>query len=186
MSKRDELILTALRLFYRHGVHAVGINEVLAESGIAKKTLYKYFASKDALILACVVKRDQIFTEWFISQCSNASSVQAFIECIFSALDDWINGRAKELGRFSGCFFVNVTAEYSNHNDPIFLECKQHKLNIKRFINLQLKRFLESSSQVDFMLDSLVLLKEGVINGAFVMGDMQSAVKAKNLALKLL
>ena len=59
--KRTQLIDTALQLFYLQGIHAIGINEILATSGIAKKTLYNHFASKEALIQACVIERDKRF-----------------------------------------------------------------------------------------------------------------------------
>jgi AcrR family transcriptional regulator len=186
MKKRDELINTALQLFYQHGVHAVGINEVLAESGIAKKTLYNYFTSKDALILACVVERDRRFLEWFKSRCKDSNSVPTFIEKVFTALDDWINDRTIELDHFGGCFFINVAAEYSDEQDPIFQQCMQHKLNIKDFFYQQLNLLTTNSKQIDLMLDSLIFLKEGVINCAFVMRDKQAAIKAKNIAINLL
>jgi len=59
VDKREHLIRVAFDLFYREGVHAVGINRVLAESGVAKKTLYHHFASKDDLVAATVAYRDQ-------------------------------------------------------------------------------------------------------------------------------
>jgi AcrR family transcriptional regulator len=38
----------------RHGVHAVGVDRMVAESGGAKATLYQHFASKDDLVAACL------------------------------------------------------------------------------------------------------------------------------------
>ena len=37
MNKREILLNTSLALFYKNGIHAVGINEILAQSGVAKK-----------------------------------------------------------------------------------------------------------------------------------------------------
>lgn len=186
MSKRDTLIDTALDLFYRFGIHAVGINEVLAQSGIAKKTLYKYFPSKDDLIVACVVERDRRFTQWLSKRCQNSDSVIVLIEEIFSALDDWINNRAPELGPFNGCFFINTAAEYSDESCDIYRQCKQHKNNIKRIFSDHLSSNILNENRAELMLDTLLLLKEGAINSAFVMGDKQAANKAKKIALNLL
>ena len=58
-SKRDQLINTAQELFYREGYHATGIDRILAESGVAKMTLYKHFRSKDELIQAVLQSREQ-------------------------------------------------------------------------------------------------------------------------------
>ena len=49
--KRQILIDTATRLFSQDGYHAVGIDRILAEAGVAKMTLYKYFPSKKELVV---------------------------------------------------------------------------------------------------------------------------------------
>ena len=64
-SRRDHLIDTAIRLFNENGYHATGIDKILAESGVAKMTLYKHFKSKDELILAALARRDRYWREWF-------------------------------------------------------------------------------------------------------------------------
>ena len=46
---RDLIVAVATRLFYKRGIRAVGVDLVIAESGVAKTTLYKHFRSKDAL-----------------------------------------------------------------------------------------------------------------------------------------
>ena len=56
-SRRDHLVDTALQLFCQHGFRATGIDRVLSESGVAKKTLYNHFKSKDDLIIAARQKR---------------------------------------------------------------------------------------------------------------------------------
>lgn len=184
--KRSQLIDTALQLFYQQGIHAIGINEILATSGIAKKTLYNHFESKDALIQACVLKRDQRFMQWFEQQCCNADSTSAFIEKLFNGLDDWINNRASQIGHFNGCFFVNTAAEYGDTESETYKLCLQHKLNIKQFIEHQLTLNIDDSSKITRCTDLLLQLKEGVINCAYVMGDKEAALKAKALALSFI
>ncbi len=51
-SRRDHLVETATELFSKNGFRATGIDTVLEESGVAKKTLYNHFRSKDELIIA--------------------------------------------------------------------------------------------------------------------------------------
>jgi len=51
-SARERLLETADRLFYAEGVQTVGIDRILDESGVAKRSLYTNFGSKDALIEA--------------------------------------------------------------------------------------------------------------------------------------
>src|SRR3990170_8711751 len=47
---RDRIIDTALRLFYEQGYLATGINQIIAESQVAKATFYSHFSSKENLI----------------------------------------------------------------------------------------------------------------------------------------
>ncbi len=72
-TRRDHLIDTALRLFYQQGYHATGIDRILAESGVAKMTLYKHFRSKDELILAALQLRDERFRNWLMAEMEAAS-----------------------------------------------------------------------------------------------------------------
>ena len=54
---RDRILRTASALFYGEGIHAVGVDRVTAESGVAKATLYQQFRSKDELVAACLQRR---------------------------------------------------------------------------------------------------------------------------------
>lgn len=184
MNKREQLINIALELFYKHGVHAVGINEILAKSSIAKKTLYNHFDSKDALIVACLEERDNRFMHWLTLQCQGVRSVKSFVEALFSGLDSWINNKVSALGVFNGCFFVNVSAEFSDETSPIYQQCLSHKRNVEQFLEQQLMT-LDTENTIDVLTvkDHLLLLKEGSINCAFVMRDKKSAIKAKAIAL---
>src|SRR5438876_1054555 len=56
---RERILDTAFRLFYAHGPRGVGVDTVIAESGVAKATLYKHFPRKDDLILAYLDQVDQ-------------------------------------------------------------------------------------------------------------------------------
>ena len=62
---KQRILDTADRLFYAEGVRAVGIDRIIAESGVAKMTLYAHFRSKDDLILAVLRYREEQFMTWF-------------------------------------------------------------------------------------------------------------------------
>lgn len=50
--KKTEIVQSAYERFYDGGFHATGVDAVMAETGISKRTLYKYFDSKEDLIEA--------------------------------------------------------------------------------------------------------------------------------------
>ena len=56
---REKIIQTASDLFYRKGYNLTGINEIIAEAGIAKATLYSHFASKEEVCVAYLQARNE-------------------------------------------------------------------------------------------------------------------------------
>ena len=59
MSKKEDIITTALNLFNRHNYSSIGIDRIINESGVAKMTFYKYFPSKESLIEECLSRRNK-------------------------------------------------------------------------------------------------------------------------------
>ena len=92
--KRDYLIEVATRLFNQFGYHAVGIDQIIAEAGVAKTTLYRHFKSKDELIVAVL----QRVNEQYLSDLRHAVETQARnskskLLASFDFLEDWFKGK---------------------------------------------------------------------------------------------
>lgn len=172
IDKKQHLLETALQLFYKNGVQAVGINEILKTSGIAKKTLYHHFSSKDELVMAALNARDERFCAWFESLLVGSKSNSELAERIFNGLSQWFNNKVDSLGSFRGCFFINTSAEFSDASSPISIRCKEHKQRIKAIIA---KHLVETN---ETYLEFLCTLKEGTIVLAYVGQDKQAAEKA--------
>lgn len=51
-SARDRLLDAANELFYREGVHTVGIDRIIEHAGVAKASLYNTFGNKEGLVSA--------------------------------------------------------------------------------------------------------------------------------------
>lgn len=184
-TKRDLLIDTAQGLFYQHGFRATGIDTILAESGVAKKTLYNHFKSKEDLIVACLYRRDQQLLELLensIEQLAPQQQCQpqfARIMAFFDALDSWINS-----DNFFGCMFINASAEYHQADNPVHIACTEHKNLVIKLIEKQLCELaltlpLETAKQ-------LAILADGAIVGAHTTNDSASAKHAKAVAEVLL
>ena len=72
MSKKDDIISTALHLFNSYSYNSIGIDRIISESGVAKMTFYKYFPSKAKLIEECLHRRNMNLQESLdaaIAQC---------------------------------------------------------------------------------------------------------------------
>ncbi|TDQ55659.1 TetR family transcriptional regulator [Actinomycetospora succinea] len=57
---RDRILTTATRLFYEHGVRAVGMNQVISEAGTGKNLLYSHFPTKTDLVAAYLDRAREI------------------------------------------------------------------------------------------------------------------------------
>jgi AcrR family transcriptional regulator len=106
----DERILaTAYGLFSTRGVRAVGVDEIIATAGVAKATLYKYFPSKDALVLAFLDRHAQVFTrEWLAAESAARDGAGPETELVemFSLLGEWFTSPD-----FAGSAFINTLLE---------------------------------------------------------------------------
>ena len=186
MDKRQQLIQTAFDLFYRNGIHAVGINQILQTSGIAKKTLYHHFASKQALIEAVLQYRDEKFYNWLAARVDAVKPGYDGLNELFNALDDWINNRVNLLTDFHGCFFINTCAEFSDPKHPLHQISQQHKQKVNSLIERQLRVLGVHEPAVYSMAESISLLKEGAIVMAHVQGKLSAAQKSKDMAWLIL
>lgn len=169
-SKRQLLIDTALQLFYQKGVNTIGINEILKVSGVAKKTLYHHFDSKDTLVLAALEQRNNIFIAWLERVLCDANNDKKVVNKLFNALADWFSGET-ELGDFRGCFFINTSAEFSDPSSDISLYCQAHKNQVRALIANKM------SNPSDSYLDAICILKEGAITTAYVSNDLSAPKK---------
>lgn len=180
-SRRDDLIDTALRLFYTQGFHATGIDKVLAESGVAKMTLYKHFKSKDELILAVLNRRDEQFRNWLMGEMEKVSpNPRERLLAMFDALEIWFRGRAfKGLG-FFGCAFINASSEFGDQEHPAHRISSEHK---RRIVDYLTKVCADAGARNPSELaEQLALLKEGAIVTAHVRGISEAARTAKTIA----
>lgn len=179
MDKRDLLVRTAFKLFYTQGIHAVGINLVLQESGVAKKTLYHHFPSKDHLVEATVRFRDEAYHHWLTGRLGAVAAGRPALLELFSALDDWFNGRAGEIDVFRGCFFINASAEFGDRDNAIHEACAEHKAKIVALIQSHVALLALPAGQARELTDLVTLLKEGAISMAHVQGNLDAALQAK-------
>ncbi len=123
-NSRDQLVSTAIDLFYRHGFNCVGIDQVLAKAGLSKTTFYKHFESKDDLMVAAVRTRD----EWELQAWDRAvrdlvgDDPREQLRGYFQVLDQWFTAPD-----FGGCMFINVASEFPNPHDPVHQVAADHK-----------------------------------------------------------
>ena len=119
---RSRLLATAAKLFYAEGIHAVGIDRIVAEAQVTRATLYRHFPGKEDLVLAYLTEADR--------------SVQAQIDTAVAAgaaAADTVRAISRSIARgiqtsdFRGCAFLNAVAEYPDPAHPVHRAVIEHR-----------------------------------------------------------
>ncbi|BAU75177.1 TetR/AcrR family transcriptional regulator [Metapseudomonas furukawaii] len=177
-SKRDQLVNTALALFYREGFHATGIDRILAESGVAKMTLYNHFKSKDELIVAALESRFAPAAQRMAWAFEHLPPREA-IGKVFEGLDALIRGED-----FCGCAFINAAAEFHDRDHPVRRLSASYKAATLRYFRDALERL--GAQDPEKLARQLQYLMEGAISMAHIQGPAGQALEAWDAADQLM
>ncbi|MGW0027456.1 TetR/AcrR family transcriptional regulator [Rhodococcus sp. NPDC003383] len=161
---RDRLVDVATELFYVNGVRAVGIDEVLRRSGISKASLYRWFPSKDDLIVAVLQRRNDMFwRKWDAVARENPDARDELV-----AQATWMRDLATSEG-YRGCVFVNTAAEFDSDHARIRDRCLDHEAELHR-------RLRGLTARLDVVDGDLLADRLHVaIVGAFAVGGVYPA-----------
>jgi AcrR family transcriptional regulator len=179
-SGRERVLATAYELFSRHGTRAVGVDRIIEESGVAKMTLYRNFASKDDLILAFLERREEQWTRaWLQAEVDRrAPTPGGRLLAIFDTFGDWF-----AIDGFEGCSFINVMLEVTDPKHPVRDAAVQHLAAIRGFLT----GLAEEAGVADpdaFARQWHILMKGSIVAAAE--GDTQAAARARELGTLLL
>lgn len=173
------ILEVASELFYRRGIHAVGVDTIAAESGVTKRTLYDRFGSKEALVAAYLAARDRLWRAQVLARLGAAGDDPiARVLAPFDVLPDWLTPGSR------GCSFVNAFAELPDPAHP------GHQLVVaeKTWLRDLLRSLLVDAgvSNPDTMAAQLLVLHEGAVVSYSIIDDTTAAAAARSAAEALL
>jgi AcrR family transcriptional regulator len=179
---RERILETAYDLFSRRGTRAVGVDTIVAESGVAKMTLYRNFASKDALILAFLRRREERWTRaWLQDEVQRrADAPAARMLAIFDVFGEWF-----VRDDFEGCSFINVMLEIDDRESPVRRASVGHLAAIRDFVRELATQAGVPEAKADHVARQWHVLMKGSIVAA-AEGDHEAAARAKELGALLL
>lgn len=113
---RDRILSAAYDLFARYGIRAVGIDAIIEQSGVARMTLYRHFASKDELVLAFLERRHALWSvAWLQAEIERrARKPMDQLLGIFDVFGEWFR-----LDSFESCSFTKVMLETAERGSAI-------------------------------------------------------------------
>lgn len=172
-----KILDAASLLFYRHGIHSVGVASIAAMAGVTKKSLYDTFGSKDRLILAYLQLRREVWAQALKRALAESPEPRAL--AFFDAQSDSAQDHSR------GCAFINAAGELpADHPGRDFIGTH------KRYVRTRLLEVLRSDGlhgpDLESVTDHLFLLHEGALAQVSVTGLTDAITTARHHAHVLL
>jgi len=158
----DRIRATVRELFYRRGIRAVGIDEIVTRAGVTKPSLYRNFASKDELAADYMRQYEAEFWARFEADMARhpgdpRAQLMSFLTRI---------GERAQNGEYRGCGMTNAVVEYPDRDNPARLVAVNNKQELRRRLT-ELARAM-GANDPEALGDGLLLL----IEGTFVTGQL--------------
>jgi len=174
----ERILDTAFRLFYAHGPRGVGVDTVIAESGVAKATLYRHFPRKDDLVLAYL---DMVDRAWLgqLRTAAEAAGDQPRDQLIglFDALCSACRSESHH-----GCAFLNTAAEF-DAGTAVHARTVEHKNAVRTWLAGLARQ--AGAADPDQLAHQLSLLLDGGLGAGVLDADPAVADAAKAAATVL-
>ena len=158
---RERILETAAEMFYRDGIRAVGIDAIIARSGVAKMSLYRHFSSKDALVAAWLEDRNAFFwRRWDRAEASRGDDPRSRLEGILDMIASTVSQR-----QWRGCPFLNTGTEFPEPDHP----ARGIILANKQAVRVRLRTLAAAAGARD--PDVLAQQLQLLIDGAYAIGQ---------------
>lgn len=153
---------TARDLFYRQGIRAVGVDQIVSEAGVTKPSLYRAFSSKDELTAAYLRDFSRAFFERF------QRAIAAHPGDPKAQMLAWMESLARRADRegWRGCGLTNAVVEYPDPDHPAHRAAAENKRQFREVLT-EMARAMDARDPV-VLADGLLLLMEG----AYVTGQL--------------
>ncbi|MGN6171273.1 MAG: TetR/AcrR family transcriptional regulator [Solirubrobacteraceae bacterium] len=176
---RERILEAAYELFARHGIQAIGVDEIIRQAGVAKATFYHQFASKDALVLEFLNLREERWTlAWIQDEATRrASTPEERLLTIFDLFDEWFHRED-----FEADSFVNVLLELGAAH-PAGRASIEHIDNVRAIVT-QLADQAGLRATESFTRSWHILMKGSIVCAAA--GDAEAAKRAQAMAKTLI
>jgi len=174
-SARERILDTAFALFYARGIRAVGVDLIIAESGVAKATFYKHFPAKDELVLAYLDKVDGVWSGQLHAAAEAAGDEPA--DQLVGMFDALTTACRRE--GYRGCAFINAAAE-SVPGSPVHDRTVAHKDAVRAWV----AELAEGAGATDpaGLARALTLLLDGGLSDGALAASPEAAARAKETA----
>jgi AcrR family transcriptional regulator len=179
-TRRDDLLETATDLFYREGIRPVGVDTIVARSGVSKMTLYHQFGSKDDLAVAYLRRRDDAVHRFIEARVAElAPDPRDRPVAVFDAFAEQV-----ERDNFRGCHLINSLVEFPAGDHPVRRFALDRNAQWRAYLGELVRA--AGRPEADPVADQLFLLLEGAFVAAAMERDTEPMRRARLAAERLL
>jgi AcrR family transcriptional regulator len=152
---RERILAAARELFYRRGIHAVGVEAIAEAAGTNKMTLYRHFASKDVLVAACLGELTQEFdVAWDAIAAAHVGDPEGQLLAWLRHMCEFKEHEAER-----GCALANAAVELPDKDHPARRVIREYKTALReRLIRLCRDARL---AEPERLADEVFLIVEG-------------------------
>ncbi|CAE6854910.1 hypothetical protein R75461_07660 [Paraburkholderia nemoris] len=179
-TKRQDIVNTATRLFARDGYHAVGIDRIISESGVAKMTMYRHFASKDELVTQVLTQRAQQSLTLMAEAVARKTSPIERLHQVFVWHERRLMARDFTEGMFAGALH-----EFHSHSVEIMRAAAAQKEHLQNFLQDIVTGIVPRRPSARLLARQLVMILDGAIQSAMAGDERHAAAQAWDIALRL-
>jgi AcrR family transcriptional regulator len=177
---REKILNTASNLFQTQGINSTGVDTIVAVAGTTKMTLYKYFHSKEELILEVLKQGHQNFNVWLSEKLNvNAKKPSEKIQKLFEFIEEWVTSPD-----FVGMGFIKASAEFPNEANPIHQLSSEQSRQFRQYISSLARE--ANIQDADGLALQLSLLFEGAVQAEQMQrgsGAIKYAKKAASILI---
>ena len=173
---RERILAVATRLFDAHGVHTVGLQQIIDELGCGKNLLYREFATKDELVVAYLERCQHDWTSIVerISEELPGDPAGQLIEIVAVVAE-----QATRPG-FRGCPVHNTNAEFAVADHPVHRACVGHFDEVRDHLYDLAVRARADDPRT--LADRIALIVDGVNANGAALGARGASSVARGLA----
>jgi AcrR family transcriptional regulator len=160
---RERLLAAGQRLFYSRGA-SVGVDALLKEADVARRSLYEHFGGKDGLVTAVLRRASDEDIAWYEEALAGATEPRARLLGLFDRLDGLVSN-----ADFRGCRYFATDLAFADPRHPAHAETEAYRRRLRALLVRELEEMGQPNPEN--AAEQLHLLIEGTL----VMGATQDA-----------
>lgn len=176
----EKIVATATQLFEARGINASGVDLIIRESGVAKATLYKYFPSKNQLVISYLRDKSDRLYAWLEENLidKKKDSLEVLL-ALCDLFELWITKP-----EFHGLPFHIASVEFPEANHPI----NRYSVELSKELQLYFSKIAKKAGIKDpeTLGQQLMIIFEGAALVEGLSPGTGAALRAKKAAVTLI